>query len=149
MEYQWPVGIKRTRQREDVFRVLTEAEEPLTAMEIFRRVIANTQDSNYAISTIYRSLAVFEENHLVEKTTLMGEDMAVYEWNREQHKHYAICLNCRRKIPLSECPMHDLDICSDMDGFQITGHKLELYGYCKECQKRECQKKNDEGIRRH
>ena len=77
MEYQWPVGIKRTRQREDVFRVLTEAEEPLTAMEIFRRVIANTQDSNYAISTIYRSLAVFEENHLVEKTTLMGEDMAV------------------------------------------------------------------------
>ena len=90
MEYQWPVGIKRTRQREDVFRVLTEAEEPLTAMEIFRRVIANTQDSNYAISTIYRSLAVFEENHLVEKTTLMGEDMAVYEWKREQHKHYAI-----------------------------------------------------------
>lgn len=143
MGYEWPAGVKRTRQREDVFRVLTEAEEPLTAMEIFRRVITNTQDSTYAISTIYRSLSVFEEKHLIEKSTLMGEDMAVYEWKREHHKHYAICLNCRKKLPLSECPMHSLDICSDMDGFQITGHKLELYGYCKECQDKESQTKLD------
>lgn len=134
MEYQWPSGIKRTRQREDVFRVLTQAEEPMTAMEIYQRVMDNTHNSNYAISTIYRSLAVFEENDLVEKNTLMGEDMAVYEWKREQHKHYAICLACRRKIPLQECPVEHLHIHSGPEDFTITGHKLELYGYCKDCQ---------------
>ena len=51
MEQQWPAGMKRTRQREDVYRVLTQAEEPLTAMEIYRRVMENTSDQNYAIST--------------------------------------------------------------------------------------------------
>lgn len=135
MEYQWPMGIKRTRQREDVFRVLTQAEEPLTAMEIYQRVISNTRDSNYAISTIYRSLTVFEEKNLLEKTTLMGEDMAVYEWKRDAHKHYAICLTCRRKIPLPECPMEQLHNHLNLNDFTITGHKLELYGYCTECQK--------------
>ncbi len=134
MEYQWPSGIKRTRQREDVFRVLTQAEGPMTAMEIYQKVIEHTKNSGYAISTIYRSLAVFEENDLLEKTTLMGEDMAVYEWKREQHKHYAICLSCRRKLPLPECPMEQMHIHSGPEDFTITGHKLELYGYCKECQ---------------
>lgn len=136
MEYQWPSGIKRTRQREDVFRVLTQAEEPLTAMEIYRRVLADTRDSTYAISTIYRSLAAFVEKDLIEKTTLMGEDMAVYEWKRENHKHYAICLACRRKIPIKECPMEHVPIHTDLEEFTVTGHKLELYGYCRECQEK-------------
>lgn len=137
MEYQWPSGIKRTRQREDVFRVLTQADEPMTAMEIYQRVIAETKDNNYAISTIYRSLTAFEESGLIEKTTLMGEDMAVYEWKREHHKHYAICLACRRKIPLKECPMEHIPTCTNPEEFTITGHKLELYGYCHACQQLE------------
>lgn len=136
MEQQWPSGMKRTRQREDVYRVLTQAEEPLTAMEIYRRVMENTSDQNYAISTIYRALAAFEEQDLLEKTTLMGEDTAVYEWKRENHKHYAICLKCRRKIPLKECPMEHLTLHMDTEDFTVTGHKLELYGYCSRCCKK-------------
>ncbi len=135
MEYQWPIGLKRTRQREDVFRVLTRAREPLSAVEVYRRVMADTPDSGYAMSTIYRTLSTFVERELVEKTTLMGEDMAVYEWKREQHTHYAVCLICRRRIPLTRCPMEQLPIHMDPEEFTVTGHKLELYGYCRECQK--------------
>lgn len=137
MEYQWPSGVKRTKQREDVFKVLTQAEEPLTAMEIFMRVTEESQNHNYAISTIYRSLAAFEEQNLIEKSTLLGEDTAVYEWKREQHKHYAICLTCRKKIPIQECPMKQITHHTDVDGFMVTGHKLELYGYCEACQGKE------------
>ncbi|MCM1494304.1 MAG: transcriptional repressor [Bacteroides sp.] len=133
MEYQWPTGMKRTRQREDVFRVLTQAEEPLTAMEIYQRVRSNAKDANYAISTIYRALSVFEEKELLEKTTLMGEDMAVYAWKGDVHKHYAICLICRRKLPLGSCPMEQLQLSPGLEDFTVTGHKLELYGYCKAC----------------
>ena len=135
MEYQWPIGLKRTRQREDVFRVLTRAREPLSTVEVYRRVMADTPDSGYAMSTIYRTLSTFVERELVEKTTLMGEDMAVYEWKREQHTHYAVCLICRRRIPLTRCPMEQLPIHMDPEEFTVTGHKLELYGYCRECQK--------------
>lgn len=134
MEYQWPLGLKRTRQREDVFRVLTRAREPLTAVEIYRQVMQDTPDSGYAMSTIYRTLSTFVERELVEKTILMGEDMAVYEWKREQHTHYAVCLICRRRIPLAHCPMEQLPVHVELEEFTVTGHKLELYGYCRECQ---------------
>ena len=38
IENIWPEGIKKTKQREDVFRVLIEAKEPLSAIEIYNRI---------------------------------------------------------------------------------------------------------------
>lgn len=137
METRWPQGLKKTRQREDVYRVLKEANEPLTAMEIYRQVMEHTTDSNYAISTIYRCLSAFDEYHLLEKSTLMGEDMAVYELKGEHHTHYAICLTCRKKIQLHQCPMESIHLDARVEDFQVTGHKLELYGYCKACREGE------------
>ena len=61
----WPEGIKKTRQREDVFRVLIHAEKPLSAIEIYNRIQEEKKtggegQASYAVSTIYRSLSVFE-----------------------------------------------------------------------------------------
>ena len=92
--------------------------------------------STFAISTIYRSLAIFEEKNLVEKSVLLGSDTAVYELADGHHKHYAVCLSCHKLVPLKHCPFehvkHD-SMESDEGDFVVTGHKLELYGYCKEC----------------
>ncbi len=133
IEKMWPQGIKRTRQREDVFRVLTQADEPLSATQIYDKIKQNNADTNYAISTIYRSLSVFEEAGFVEKSTLMGEDMAVYEWQHGNHKHYAICLKCHKLVPLTKCPFEHVKLDTSEDNFTVTNHKLEIYGYCKEC----------------
>ena len=129
----WPEGIKKTKQREDVFRVLVEAKEPLSAIEIYNRIQQQNGQINYAISTIYRSLAVFEEKGLVEKSTLMGEDTAVYEWQHGKHKHYAICLKCHKLVPLAKCPFEHVKLDTSDENFTVTSHKLEIYGYCNKC----------------
>ena len=132
-ENAYPSGIKWTKQRKDVYRILLEAEEPLSAQEIYNRILSRDEKIGYAVSTIYRILTVFEEKNMVLKSTLMGEDMALYEWNKGEHLHYAICLNCHKKIPLQSCPMehHHLSV---KDGeFRVTGHRVEVYGYCKDC----------------
>lgn len=130
----WPEGLKHTKQREDVFDVLIHATEPMTAIEIFHHIENVKRCRSYAVSTIYRILAAFEEKGCVDKTTMMGEDMAVYAWRKEDHKHYAICLSCHKLIPLKECPFqHSFRLNEPQEDFVITGHKLELYGYCKEC----------------
>ena len=133
IENIWPEGIKKTKQREDVFRVLIEAKEPLSAIEIYNRIQQQNGQINYAISTIYRSLAVFEEKGLVEKSTLMGEDTAVYEWHHGDHKHYAICLNCHKLVPLAKCPFEHVKLDTSDENFMVTSHKLEIYGYCRKC----------------
>ena len=55
-------------------------------------------------SEISGILATFEEHGMVEKTTFMGDGTVVYELNRGEHTHYAVCLECHKRIPLPSCP---------------------------------------------
>lgn len=130
---EYPQGIKWTKQRKSVYKILWNAAEPLSAAQIYQLACRNQQEE-YAPSTVYRILAAFEEQGIAEKTTWMGDGTAVYSLNRGGHTHYAICLECHKRIPLQSCPFSHMHMGSETGDFTITGHKLELYGYCKACQ---------------
>lgn len=129
----YPQGLKWTKQRKHVYEVLLAANEPLSAVQIYNRVERTGGDNTYALSTIYRILASFEEKNLVNKTNWMGDGTVVYELNRGGHTHYAVCLECHKRIPLQNCPFAHVHMEKETGDFTIMGHKLELYGYCKEC----------------
>lgn len=130
MENKWPEGIKKTKQRKEVYNVLLNANSPMSAVDIYKHV------PEYALSTIYRILAAFEEKNMVLKSNIPGEDIAVYEINRGVHKHYAMCLSCHELVALKKCPFESAYI-ETQDDFEITGHKIEIYGYCNKCREKE------------
>lgn len=136
---EYPKGIKWTRQRKDVYEVLLQAAEPLSAVQIHSRIGRTKASANYAVSTIYRILAVFEEQGIVSRSSWMGDDTVVYELNKGGHTHYAVCLNCHKRIPLQSCPFTQIHLPEGGDeglaDFTVTDHKLELYGYCRNCGK--------------
>lgn len=128
---KWPEGVKKTRQRECVLSVLEKAKGPLSAAEIWERTDKGGQSS--WLSTVYRTLEMFEEKGMVIKTNVMGSDTALYELDRAQHKHYAVCMGCHKIIPMEGCPMEAFQPRVTEEGFTVTGHNLEIYGYCREC----------------
>lgn len=134
----YPEGLKWTKQRKAVYRVLWEAETPLTAIQIYNRM-EGEEGGEYAVSTVYRILAALEEKGLVQKEAWIEERMEgghsaiTYELKRESHTHYAVCLECRRRIPLKNCPFAHMRMGKETEDFTVTNHKLELYGYCREC----------------
>lgn len=132
---EYPQGIKWTKQRKNVYAVLLEAEEPLSAVQIYRLAEKLAEGEEYALSTIYRILAAFEEKGMVSKTTWMGDGSVVYELNRGEHTHYAVCLECHKRIALQSCPFAHIHLEQETGDFTVTGHKLELYGYCKDCKR--------------
>ena len=140
-QIHYPQGMKWTKQRKCVYDVLKQAQEPLNAHQIYSNVMKNTDESEqssagestYAVSTINRILAAFEEKHLVTKSNWMDSGTFVYELERGKHTHYAVCLSCHKYIPLHVCPFEHMRMPEEEGEFTITGHKLELYGYCKEC----------------
>ena len=84
----------------------------------------------------------FEEKDIVTKTNWMGDGTLVYELNKGEHTHYAVCLNCHKRIPLHVCPFEHMHVRTskeetglEQEDFVVTGHKLELYGYCGKCRK--------------
>lgn len=133
---EYPAGIKWTKQRKRVYQILNAAVEPLSAAQVYARLEPKEQE-RYAVSTVYRILAAFEENKLAEKTTWMGEGTVVYELRREGHTHYAVCLDCHRRIPLEHCPLQMSHLRSEKETgeFRVVSHRIELYGYCRECGK--------------
>lgn len=127
----FPQDIKKTKQREEIFQIITSSKGPVSATEIYSKLLQTTEDTALAISTIYRALSVFEEKGYVTKSFLTGKDMAYYEWNDGMHRHYAICLSCHKLLPLNCCPIKNPEL--QATNFTVTGHKFELYGYCKSC----------------
>jgi len=132
-EFRWPAGLKRTRPRALVWEALRTADRPLSVTELFARL---EPDSGMAVSTVYRILTAFEERGVVTKTTMMGEETALFALCRGGHEHYAICLACHRQVPVKHCPFETVPIETEDGGFTVTNHRLELYGYCAECLKK-------------
>lgn len=127
----WPEGIKKTKPRANVLSVLEQAEKPLSAQEIFSQI--EKSGESVWLSTIYRILELFVKKGMVNKLPIMNNEMVVYELNRFQHKHYAVCVSCHKIIPMDNCPMEKFFPVLEDDDFHVMGHNLEIYGYCKNC----------------
>lgn len=127
----WPVGIKRTRQREGVLSVLEGSVKPMSAADICSEL---EKGGNAAwMSTVYRVLELFVKKGLVVKTGMMNNEMAVYELNRFKHKHYAVCMRCHKIIAMDNCPMEKFIPKLEDEDFHVMGHNLEIFGFCKDC----------------
>lgn len=130
----WPAGIKKTKQRLCVFSVLQGAERPLSAQEVFSR--AQSEDASVWLSTVYRILDHFVGEGLAVKTAVMDSSTALYELSGGNHRHYAVCVNCHKVIELTNCPMEKFVPEIAESDFRVLGHRVEMYGYCKDCDKK-------------
>lgn len=131
IQNDWPAGLKKTKPRECVLSVLEHAQKPLSAMEICSEI--EKGGNTVWLSTVYRILELLVEKGIVIKLSVMNSEMAVYELNRYKHKHYAVCLNCHKIVSMENCPMEKFMPKLRDEDFHVTGHNLEIYGYCKDC----------------
>ncbi|NYB75812.1 transcriptional repressor [Sedimentibacter hydroxybenzoicus DSM 7310] len=124
-------GIKKTKTREAVLSVLEHAEKPLSAMDICMEI--EKTGENIWLSTVYRILELFIKKDIVNKISVMNNEMAVYELNRFIHKHYAVCMDCHKIIPMNNCPMEKFVPKIEDNEFHVIGHNVEVYGICRDC----------------
>lgn len=128
-------GLKNTEARIETLRLLNGAQSPMTVEEIFIR-LKNVMPS-VNISTVYRTVEALHKSELIIKTALLDDNKSRYEYKRKGHKHHLICTNCNLMVSLGQCPMDDdytQSICKK-EGFELTGHRLEIYGLCSDCKK--------------
>lgn len=126
-------GLKRTKSRSAIISVLKEADAPLSADDIFIRIREHGSTAN--LSTVYRTLDLMESKGLVNKI-IMSDGKGRFELLGQSHRHHLICTGCNRTIAIDQCPLEKLqkDVKKNTD-FEITGHRLELYGLCPDCRK--------------
>ncbi len=128
-------GLKVTKQRAAILEILAKSDAPLTAEQVFLALKNASVPAN--LSTVYRVLEVLSDKKLVEKLRISEDTKTLFEYNRMIHKHNLICLGCNRVVAIRHCPLGDYEekLAKETD-FYISGHKLDIYGYCPECRKK-------------
>ena len=127
-------GLKYTEQREIVLNILLHAEDHLTAEEVYNLVKDHYPESNIGIATVYRALSFLEEVDLISSIAF-GTDGKKYESNDKSHHDHLICTKCGKIIEFFDKEIEDRqDKIANDNGFEITGHSMQLYGICEDCQ---------------
>jgi Fur family transcriptional regulator, ferric uptake regulator len=125
-------GIKNTKQRNLIFDVLKGSDLPLTAEQIFLEL--KDIDASINLSTVYRILDVYVSKGIALKIGISDGNKTMFELNRMEHKHHLVCVGCKKMISVDGCPFEEYEkVLQSKMGFDVTGHKLEIFGYCKEC----------------
>ena len=127
-------GLKNTKSRAAVLGILENSDQPITADDLFRQI--SKKDIPVSLSTIYRTLETLACKNLVSKLDIIGEDKAYFEYNRLAHRHYLVCLGCKKIRSIESCPLQRYEEALKKETeYTIDGHRLNIYGYCPACQK--------------
>lgn len=122
-------GYKYTGKREQMVRLFAGEKRYLSAREVMEKM--QVQYKQLSIDTIYRNLSLFRDLGILEETELNGEKLFRFQCSGEGHHHHMICTACGKTKKIDLCPMNG--VLGTPEGFMITGHKFEIYGYCLEC----------------
>ncbi|TCP29715.1 Fur family zinc uptake regulator [Scopulibacillus darangshiensis] len=122
-------GYKYTGKREEMLELFSKEKRYLTPKEVIE--VMKNDHPGISFDTIYRNLALFSELDILESTELNGEKRFRFSCSTNDHHHHFICLDCGKTQEIKNCPMDAVE--TNSDGFTVTGHKFEVYGYCSEC----------------
>ncbi len=127
-------GIKQTKNREIIYSRLNELNAPISADSLYALLLDN---HSINLATVYRNLNTFVEHGIAEKH-IRQDGISYFNVIKHKHNHYLICESCKSQFELDDCPI-DKYFFQEMQnkGFLITGHNVEIYGLCKDCQKSE------------
>jgi Fur family ferric uptake transcriptional regulator len=118
-------GLKMTGQRKTILRVLDEAEDHPAVETVYDR--ARTIDPTISMATVYRTLNLLDELHLVVRQDF-NENFARYDKNTDHH-HHLIDIESGEVIEFKNQEIEDMkkEIARKL-GYDLIECRLELYG---------------------
>jgi Fur family peroxide stress response transcriptional regulator len=119
-------------QRVALLRLLAADEGHSSASHLYQRLRA--QFPTTSLATVYKTLNLLKEMGEVVEIGFSDDDNR-YDGARPFPQPHLICVQCRKIIDTDTALASSLvkDVAAD-SGYQIIGHRLDLYGLCPECQ---------------
>jgi Fur family transcriptional regulator, ferric uptake regulator len=118
-------GLKMTEQRRVIARVLSDSADHPDVERVYRR--ATQIDPRISIATVYRTVRLFEEANILARHDF-GDGRSRYEEMPSDHHDHLIDLQSGRVVEFRNEEIEKLQkIIADKLGYDLVGHRLELY----------------------
>lgn len=119
-------GLRMTGQRRVIAQVLQDSDDHPDVEELYAR--ASKVDSGISIATVYRTVKLFEEAGILDRLEF-GDGRARYEDAERDHHDHLIDMNSGQVIEFVDPEIEALqEKIAQKLGYQLKGHRLELYG---------------------
>src|SRR5690606_13555652 len=122
-------GFKHTDKRQEMLELFSVSDKYLTAKDVLDGLKTNYPGLSF--DTIYRNLSLFADLGILETTELSVEKHFRFTCGGTHHDNQFIYLECGNTKEIESCPMDK--IVDTLAGYDVTGHKFEIYGSCPEC----------------
>jgi Fur family transcriptional regulator, peroxide stress response regulator len=125
---------RQSRQRERILELLRSTESHPTADWVY--VSLKKEFPHLSLGTVYRNLSVLLEQGFIKKIPL-GSTFDRFEANVNTHYHL-VCENCRQIFDFNLPGYAELNHkAGSMTDFAIRHHRIEFFGTCPNCLKKE------------
>lgn len=126
--------LRMTNQREMILRELVKNKKHLTADELYD--IVKKVMPRISLATVYRNLEILSEAGIIGKLEISGRQKR-FDYDPEDHDHI-YCAVCHRVDNLNiERSGDEAKKMASVEGYSVTGYRLEIIGICESCQKKE------------
>ena len=129
-------GLRNTPEREVIIKEIFSTHDHFDVDTLY--LCLKNKKCRISKASIYRTIPLLIESGLIKEVFFEDGHMH-YEhvYGHEQHCHFR-CIGCGKIIEFKEDEVMDIEKkCSESYGVEVTGHKLEFFGYCRECLKKE------------
>ena len=119
-------SIKLTHQRRVIAKVLSKSEDHPDANMVYKR--SSKIDAKISMATVYRTMKLFEDTNIVVVRDF-GDGRSRYEIFSNEHHDHLIDTNTGAVIEFvnEEIEILQHQVAKKL-GYELTGHRLELYG---------------------
>lgn len=120
---------RTTSQRRAIMEAVRSAGGHPTAYDVFESVRRTMP--RVSLGTVYRNLDVLAQMGVVKKIETAGSQMR-FDAGVGPHCH-VVCTECGRIEDISDASFRGVGVPTEVNGFKVTGQRVELLGQCPAC----------------
>ena len=127
-------GMRSTPERETILAEVFLHHDHFDMEDLIMRL--RQKGLRISRASVYRTIPLLVECGLVQEVFFEDGHMHFEHIYGHEHHCHLRCLGCRKIIEFRNAAVEEVEQRVSKDhGFAVTGHKLEIYGYCEDCRK--------------
>lgn len=124
-------GLRPTRQRLTVLEALRDRPDAVSTQDLHLEL--RQAGEPIGLSTVYRTLTTLAEYGFLDVFERNGEQ--AFRLCGDAHHHHLVCETCNKVEEITATEVERwVGSVARRRGFEVTGHRADIFGICADCQ---------------